>query len=113
MQICALNEGGFRDLKTGTEANQAVHRDADDEVDRDTPIHCESLMAQRVGKMRKQGKVVDRIAQKDRDEILQPTAGSGSEDRALRPHSLGAAGNTSDCGPAGQNLPERRACLEI
>jgi hypothetical protein len=64
----------------GAEANQAVNRDACDEVDGNAPVHLEALVTEWVRQVGKEGKVVDCIAEKDGDQVFNPLPRTHSQE---------------------------------
>lgn len=59
--------------------DQAVDRHADQKVHGNTSVHGKSLMAKLIWEVRKEREVIDRIAEKDGDEVFKPPPGSRSE----------------------------------
>jgi len=63
-------------LQVGAEADQAVDRDADDEVDSGAPIGAEALVAQCGGQVGNEREVVDGLADEDCGEVFEPSSRS-------------------------------------
>jgi len=70
-------------LQAGAKANQTVHSHADEEIDQDAGINLEALVLERLGQMREKREVVDGIAEKDGNEIFEPSPRSRAEDFLL------------------------------
>jgi len=65
-------------LNVGAEANQAVNAQANEEVYEHAQIDVGTVMAQGVGQVGNQRKIVDQLSQKNRGKVLKPTPWSGS-----------------------------------
>jgi hypothetical protein len=75
-------------LHLGAEADQAVHAYTNGEVDQDAPIHLEAIVAQEIRQVWRERKVINGVADDNRDQIFEPPAGRGTQ--VLSRHGVAA-----------------------
>jgi hypothetical protein len=66
-------------LNMRAEPYEPVYSDAHKEIEAHAPIELGTLVAKDNGQMRGEREVIDRIAEKDGNQIFEPPSGSSSE----------------------------------
>jgi hypothetical protein len=71
---------GLTLVRAHAKANQTKNSGAGEEVHENAPIECSPSVPEHDGEMRRKRKCINRVADKNRDQVFEPPPGSRTEE---------------------------------